>query len=160
MNHRPDRVYRNEDGRFLAASRAAGVGNVGNAGNDMGIVAGDLGRIYLYVTNIRDPDENYGTKPAGNTLLMGDSGPGAMHVTNRAWEQRVHDGSWGWGAAFVDVDLDGWQDIYTVQGFGEFVGTLSPLLLDDAARLYHADGASGFAPDPVSGCEVPGDSWR
>ena len=88
---------------------------------------------------------------------MGDGAPGAMHVTNRAWEQRVHDGGWGWGAAFVDIDLDGWQDIYTVQGFDEFVGDLSPTLRDDVARLYRADGAGGFAPDPASGCEVPGD---
>ena len=157
VDHRPDRYFRNVDGVFVHASRAAGVGNVGN---DMGIAAGDIdadGRIDLYVTNIRDRDENYGTKPAGNTLLMGDGGQGAMHVTNRAWEQRVHDGGWGWGATFVDVDLDGWQDIYTVQGFDEFVGTLSPRLLNDTARLYRAGGAGGFAPDPDSGCQVPGD---
>ena len=157
VDHRPDRYYRNVGGTFENASKEAGVDNVGN---DMGIAAGDIdadGRIDLYVSNIRDRDENYGTRPPGNTLLMGDGAPDSMHVTNRAWEQRVHDGGWGWGAAFVDVDLDGWQDIFTVQGFDEFVGKLSPSLQDDVARLYRADGAGGFAPDATSGCEVPGD---
>jgi len=157
VDHRPDRYFRNVDGVFVHASREAGVGNVGN---DMGIAAGDIdadGRIDLYVTNIRDRDENFGTRPPGNTLLMGDGAPGAMHVTNRAWEQRVHEGGWGWGAAFVDLDLDGVLDIYTVQGFDEFVADLSPTLRDHTARLFRGDGAGGFTPDPDSGCEVPGD---
>ena len=157
VDHRADRWFRNVGGLFVDASEAAGVGNVGN---DMGIAAGDVdadGRLDLYVSNIFDPDQNYGNKPPGNTLLMGDGTPGAPHFVNRAWEQRVHAGGWGWGAAFVDVDLDAFVDIYTVQGYDEFVGTLSPRLLDDTAHLYRADGAGGFVPDPASGCEVPGD---
>jgi hypothetical protein len=157
IDHRPDRWFRNVDGRFKDRSQAAGVGN---NGNDMGIAAGDIdadGRLDLYVTNILDRDLNFGNLPRGNTLLMGDGSPGAPHFTNRAWEQRVHSGGWGWGAAFTDIDLDGWQDIYAVQGYDEFVGTLSPTLLDDTARLYRNDGAGGFVPSPAPGCEVPGD---
>jgi hypothetical protein len=157
IDHRADRYFRNVGGRFVDESRSAGVGNVGN---DMGVAAGDLdadGRIDLYVSNITDPDQSFGTYPPGNTLLMGDGGPGQMHVTNVAREKGVRQGGWGWGASFVDVDMDGVLDIYTVQGFDEWVGNLGPSLRDDTARLYRGDGAGGFSPDPESGCEVPGD---
>ena len=157
FDHRPDRFYRNAGGHFEDDSRAAGVNHVGN---DMGVAAGDVngdGRIDLYSTNITDHDENFGNRPAGNTLLMGDGAAGTVHLTDVATSQGVYDGGWGWGAAFVDLNLDGYPDIYTVQGFREFVGDLSPSLRDGTARLFLADESGGFVAAPEAGCDLPGD---
>ena len=75
-----------------------------------------------------------------------------------AAEYGILDTAWGWGAAFVDMDLDGDQDLYAVQGMREHVADESPHLANATSKLFLDDGTgTAFASAPASGCEVPGD---
>ena len=67
VDHRADLYYENRDGRFRDRSEQVGVGH---EGNDMGVGVTDVdgnGSLDLFVTNIFDPEENFGSKPPGNT---------------------------------------------------------------------------------------------
>jgi len=150
-----DRFFQNLGRRFRDASREFGVGH---AGNDMGVAVADLdgdGLLELYITGITDPSGKHGVNP-GNVLLR-RKGHGHAVYEDHAAELGVRDTAWGWGTAFVDVDLDGHLDIYTVQGFHEFVGSSSPALRNARAVLFRNDGKNRFAPTRGTGCEVEGD---
>jgi hypothetical protein len=53
----------------------------------------------------------------------------------------VREGYWGWGSCFADFDLDGWLDLYHVNGmpFGNH-----PVFGADPARLYWNRGDGSF----------------
>ncbi len=157
LDHRADLFFENTGGEFRLASEAFGVGHVGN---DMGIAVADLesdGMLDLYVTNITDPNGEFGTG-AGNTLLVGERGDaGTVTYSDVAAAQGVEDTGWGWGAAFTDLDLDGHLDLYVVQGMQEFIAAQSPELRNGRARLFLGAGGRTFEPAADAGCDIPGD---
>jgi hypothetical protein len=85
-------------------------------------------------------------------------GPDGVQFRNVAAEYGILDTAWGWGAAFVDMDLDGDQDLYAVQGMHAHVADISPHLADATSKLFLDEGTgTTFTSAPDSGCEVPGD---
>jgi enediyne biosynthesis protein E4 len=157
VDHREDLFYENTGGAFRLASEEHGVGHVGN---DMGIAVADLGgdgTLDLYVTNITDPNDQFGTG-SGNTMLVGDrAADGTVMYTDDAMAMGVEDSGWGWGTAFTDMNLDGRLDLYAVQGMQEFIAQQSPELRNQKSRLFlgGSDGAFELAAD--TGCDIPGD---
>ena len=76
----------------------------------MGVGVTDVdgnGSLDLFVTNIFDPEENFGSKPPGNTLLVSEARGRRLRFKDMAYDYGVTETGWGWGAAFVDLDLDG-----------------------------------------------------
>jgi enediyne biosynthesis protein E4 len=158
VDHREDLYFEQVDGVFEDRSEEAGVGHVGN---DMGVAIADVdgnGALDLYVTNINDPEENFGKKPRGNTLLLADVVDGKARFTDAAYDYGVRDTAWGWGTAFVDIDLDGDLDLYAVQGFDEFVDIYSKSLRDARAVLFRSVGmGEPFERTEGTGCDAEGD---
>ena len=114
-DHRPDGFYRNiGDGRFKDSGYDAGLTR---AGNSMGVATavGQDGALQLYVTNITDPSGLHGSN-LGNTFFMSEQDPNGIRFRNVAAQYGVLDTAWGWGTAFVDMNLDGASDLYAVQG--------------------------------------------
>jgi hypothetical protein len=102
-------------------------------GNGMGVSAGDYnndGRLDLYVTNMSstagnrilgrlfpesDADGGMLYKlAAGNSLLQGQSDGSFSDVTAQVGP---FEAGWAWGGVFVDFDNDGWEDLYSTNGF-------------------------------------------
>ena len=157
VDHRADVFFENVGGAFRQASDAHGVGHVGN---DMGIAVADLGSngtLDLYVTNISDPNHQFGTG-SGNTLLVGErAADGTVTYADDAASMGVDDSGWGWGTAFTDVNLDGRLDLFAVQGMQEFIAQQSPELRNQRARLFLGAPDGGFEPATDTGCDIPGD---
>lgn len=157
LDHRADLFFENTGGAFRLASEDHGVGHVGN---DMGVAVADLGSdgtLDLYVTNITDPNKEFGTG-AGNTMLIGKRAPdGGLTYQNDAAAMGVEDSGWGWGTAFTDLNLDGRLDLYAAQGMQEFIAQGSPELRNQKARLFLGADGGGFEPATDTGCDIPGD---
>jgi hypothetical protein len=107
-----EELLRNEEGaRFR---RMEGLGLDADSKSGMCVAVGDAtnqGRTSLFVTNISER----GFLFQGNNLrinLLPEGGPmlevGSGHVA---------DCGWAWGAQFVDLDNDGWQDLFVANGF-------------------------------------------
>ena len=85
----------------------------GNANGSMGLDAGDYdgcGRPSLWVTN-------YENELPG--LYRNETRPGVTFFHYQTAEAGLAAGSQkyvGWGTAFLDVDLDGWEDLFFVNG--------------------------------------------
>jgi hypothetical protein len=156
-DHRPDRFYQNiGGGQFKDPGYADGLTR---AGNSMGVATavGPDGGLQLYVTNITDPSGLYGSN-LGNTFMMKDQDSSGIHFRNAAAQYGIVDTAWGWGAAFVDMNLDGAPDLYAVQGMRAFVGDKSAHLADATSKLFLNDGSGAhFSDATASGCDVPGD---
>src|SRR4030095_15509269 len=72
------------------------------------------GRLSIYKTNISEP----GVLVQGNDLWVPKSaGPARSHFQNMASTMGVDLGGWSWGAQFGDLNNDGTQDIYLVNGY-------------------------------------------
>ena len=86
------------------------LGETGTAGSCMGIAAGDVdgdGRLDLFVTNFRDE--------ANNLYVQGDD----LLFDDRIRHSLLHDPGYlleGWGAQFMDADLDGLLDLAVANG--------------------------------------------
>lgn len=123
-------VYRNDGGRFADATRDWGLDKPGYS---MGVAAGDFdndGDLDLHVTNMSSNAGNRivgrfapGTIPdeprikalfAGNWLFENTGGGRFRDVTATAGP---FSGSWAFGGGFFDADADGFQDLYTPNGF-------------------------------------------
>jgi hypothetical protein len=119
-------------GRFADAAERAGADDMA-AG--MGVSCGDYdldGKIDLYVSNMfsaaglriasqpqfmggAHPElrEAYVRHARGNTLLRN---LGRGRFADATATARVAFGRWAWGAKFVDLDGDGWEDLYVPNG--------------------------------------------
>ena len=157
-DHRPDRFYENVGGgRFRDPGYIDGLTR---AGNSMGVattVGGD-GRLELFITNITDPDGLFGSN-IGNTYMLSGQDQGGIHFRNAAADYGILDTAWGWGASFVDMDLDGIPDLYAVQGMRAFVKDDSPHLASATSTLFlgRDSGPALVKAGPATGCDIPGD---
>jgi hypothetical protein len=112
-----DQLFLNEQGkRFRNASRASNVGEVPKSG--MNASMGDVmnqGTQALYVSNLTEE----GVLVQGNNLWMADSvsGGGTPAFENLAGTMGVAKAGWSYGAQFGDLNNDGWQDLFVVNGF-------------------------------------------
>ncbi len=107
----PNFLFRNQGGRFQDVALESGVGlnedgrEQAGMGVDFGDVDGD-GRLDLVQTNFSDDK---------NTLYRNLGGQ--FSDSSHAW--RLGEISWqtlGWGAVFLDADLDGWLDLFISNG--------------------------------------------
>ena len=101
---------------------------------------GPDGALQLYVTNITDPSGLFGSN-LGNTFMVNEPDPNGIRFRNVAAQYGVLDTAWGWGTAFVDMNLDGAPDLYAVQGMRAFVGDDSEHLANATSTLFLGDAA-------------------
>jgi enediyne biosynthesis protein E4 len=110
-------LYLNDGGRrFVDVAPATGIGRTPKSG--MNAAAGDVfndGRLSIYNSNISEP----GVLVQGNDLWVPRSVPesGAPPFDNLASSLGVDLGGWSWGAQFGDLNNDGTQDLYLVNGY-------------------------------------------
>ena len=159
------RLYRNDgvdaDGQLQITDVTEGSG----AGLDlsaMGVAVGDYdndGLLDTYITSAT-------IRP--NVLLHNDGG---MKFSDRTDEMDAQTltklRTAGWGTVFVDVDADGWQDLYVTHGFApEKPGlTTNPtqenvLLHNNAGAIFQEHVGSGLADTGWSRSPVVGDLNR
>jgi len=110
-----DQLFVNENGTgFRNASRKSNVGRVPKSG--MNASTGDVlnqGKQALYVSNLTEE----GVLVQGNNLWMADSAQGTPTFENLASTMGVAKAGWSYGAQFGDLNNDGWQDLFVVNGF-------------------------------------------
>ncbi|MEX1011384.1 MAG: CRTAC1 family protein [Balneolaceae bacterium] len=112
-----DELYINIDGeRFEEVSNRAGLGFVPKSG--MNVSFGDImnrGELSIYVSNISEP----GVLLQGNNLWVPVTEQKGMipEFRNLAGTFGVELGGWSYGAQFVDLNLDGFQDLYVGNGY-------------------------------------------
>ena len=125
------RLVRNDgDGKFTDVSEASGIGAIPNG---MGVTAGDYdhdGWLDLYVTNmfskagqritrqLGDKAARFAPTAEGNFLYRNDRAGHFEKVSGlEADKLQVQMAGWAWGGQFVDVDNDGFQDLFSVNGY-------------------------------------------
>jgi len=123
-------LYINKGDRFVDEARERGVLDPGNG---MGVAFGDFnndGLLDIHATNMSSTAgnrilsrlfpqsnvrENVLLKLASGNNLFENMGEGRFRdVTS---EVGGFGGGWAWGGGFIDFDNDGWEDIYTPNGF-------------------------------------------
>ena len=122
-------LYINQGDRFEDKAESFGVLDPGNG---MGVSFGDYNNdshLDLFVTNMSSTAGNrildrlfsdassdgkvLRKLAAGNSLFRGQSGS----FTDVSEELGPFSAGWAWGGLFVDFDNDGWQDLYSPNGF-------------------------------------------
>src|SRR5688572_17950746 len=109
-------LFSNREGKgFEDRGPQAGVGRAPKSG--MNAAVGDVfndGRLAIYKTNISEP----GVLVQGNDLWVPRNGSdGAVEYDNLATSMGIDLGGWSWGAQFGDLNNDGTQDLYLVNGY-------------------------------------------
>jgi len=119
-------LFANDGGkRFVEIGRDSGISMTPKSG--MNASAGDVfndGRLAIYKTNISEP----GVLVQGNDLWLPSATAGAVSerpgagdgmpkYENLASSFGVDLGGWSWGAQFGDLNNDGTQDLYLVNGY-------------------------------------------
>lgn len=123
-------LYINQGDRFVDEAAARGVLDPGNG---MGVSFGDYnndGRLDLHTTNMSSTagnrilsrlfpnssaKDNVLKKLAAGNNLFENTGDGKFRDVTA--EVGGFGGGWAWGGGFIDFDNDGWEDIYTPNGF-------------------------------------------
>ncbi len=113
-------LYENRGGtQFVETGRAAGVGRTPKSG--MNVSFGDVfndGRLAIYKTNISEPGVLVQANDLWVPRVPGVPGvPGVPEYENLASSLGVDLGGWSWGAQFGDLNNDGTQDLYLVNGY-------------------------------------------
>jgi hypothetical protein len=126
-------LYRNEGGRFVDVAAAAGAEDQA-AGMGVSWADFDLdGHLDLYVSNMFS---SAGNRIAYQSRFMaGDSAQARFETQRLSWgnsllrnqgdgtfrdvseSANVRMGRWAWGAKFVDLDNDGYEDLFVPNGF-------------------------------------------
>ena len=113
-----DEVWINREGRgFVEAGEATGIGFAPESG--MNASVGDVfnrGDFAIYVSNISEE----GILLQGNDLWVrkrGDTTDATPRYENVAGATGVELGGWSYAARFGDLNNDGWQDLFVVNGF-------------------------------------------
>lgn len=106
----PDTIFKNlGNGRFKNITRdSIGVDTKKGMNAEFGDYNND-GYLDVYVTNMTEPYLHE------CNMLWRNNRDGSF--TDVAVEEKACDTGWGWGAKFLDVDNDGYLDIYAVNGF-------------------------------------------
>ncbi|MEP7039657.1 MAG: VCBS repeat-containing protein [Acidobacteriota bacterium] len=122
--------YINKGDHFTDEAKERGVIDVGNG---MGVSFGDYnndGLLDLHSTNMSstagnrilsrlfpnaNASDNVYKKLASGNNLYKNNGDGKF--TDVTQEVGGFSGGWSWGGGFIDFDNDGWEDIYTPNGF-------------------------------------------
>jgi hypothetical protein len=108
-----DRLFWNRGGRFVDGT-ADSLGIDTKKGMNVDVADYDRdGRLDIYVTNITD---DYMREC---NMLWHNDGPGPDGVvgfTDVSRETGTCDSLWGWAAKWGDLDLDGWSDLFAVNG--------------------------------------------
>jgi enediyne biosynthesis protein E4 len=108
-------LYANRAGKaFADVAQTTGVGLTPKSG--MNAAIGDVfndGRLAIYKTNISEP----GTLVQGNDLWVPKTNTATVGYENLASSMGVEYGGWSWGAQFGDLNNDGTQDLYLVNGY-------------------------------------------
>jgi hypothetical protein len=116
-------LFANRGGKgFVDVAQEAGVGRTPKSGMNASI--GDVfndGRLAIYKTNISEQ----GALVQGNDLWVPRSSkpkaqsptPNAVEYDNLAASMGIDYGGWSWGAQFGDLNNDGTQDLYLVNGY-------------------------------------------
>ncbi|MEO6709941.1 MAG: CRTAC1 family protein [Planctomycetota bacterium] len=106
----PEELFLNRDGqRFEAAPDLLD----GRSKSGMSVTVGDSenkGDLGIYITNISSP--RY-LKQGNNLRVRSKTSAKFLNIAR----DEVEDCGWAWGAAFGDLDLDGHQDLFVVNGF-------------------------------------------
>jgi hypothetical protein len=109
----PNYVYHNQrDGTLedVGLLSGAALGGDGQEQGSMGVDFGDFdhdGRLDIFVTNFTEQS---------STLYWNQAAQGFRDIS---WNARVAELTYplvGWGTAFVDMDNDGWQDLFVANG--------------------------------------------
>jgi len=135
--------YRNDGGRFVDVASDLGISDPGNG---MGVSFGDYdndGDLDLHVTNMSSTAGNrilgrLYSKPAGNdagkdpeTEAIAESDVLYKLASGNSLYEQLDDGTWrdvtaaaggfssgwAWGGGFLDFDNDGWEDVFSPNGF-------------------------------------------
>ena len=109
-------LFVNDGGQFREVGRQTGVGYAPKSG--MNASVGDVlnqGRFAIYVSNISEE----GILIQGNSLWVPSGGDAKTLPTyeNLARSMNVDLGGWSFGAQFADLNNDGHQDLYLVNGY-------------------------------------------
>ena len=123
-------MYINHGGKFIDEAADRGVLDPGNG---MGVSFGDYnndGRLDIHASNMSStagnriltrlfpnsgPKDNVLKKLAAGNNLFENTGDGKFKDVTAA--VGGFSGGWAWGGGFIDFDNDGWEDIYTPNGF-------------------------------------------
>ena len=123
-------LYINRGDKFVDEAETRGVLD---SGNGMGVSFGDYnndGRLDLHTTNMSSTagnrilsrlfpkasvKDNVLKKLAAGNNLYENTGDGKFRDVTA--EVGGFSGGWAWGGGFIDFDNDGWEDIYTPNGF-------------------------------------------
>jgi hypothetical protein len=154
----PEVLFLNDHGTFRDATAEAGLGTTRNGMGATLVDPEGVGIPSVYVTNITEPDHKLGVPPGGNALLRSRLRPGGpVAYVDDAAAAGVRDAGWAWGAAFTDLNLDGYPDLFVAQGMHVQTRGVSAALTNDRAHIFVGTGMGTFVQATDSGCDIPGD---
>lgn len=110
----PEELYLNDHGRRFTRL-AAGLESESKSG--MAVALGDVynrGHLDVFVTNISERGYLFQNNNLRVNELAGRAGGGSFHNVADA---TVADAGWAWGAQFGDLDNDGVNELFVVNGF-------------------------------------------